>query len=76
MTEKPGKLPKVNDWDNIVRVINKSPKNFCILQANSGFFGSTIYRAIIGSSTDKSVASQRGSSTGSDIVEVSSGIGS
>ena len=28
MTEKPGKLPKVNDWDNIVRVINKSPKNF------------------------------------------------
>ena len=52
MTEKPGKLPKVNDWDNIVRVINKSPKNFCIIQANSGFFGSTIYRAIVGSSND------------------------
>jgi hypothetical protein len=50
MSEKPGKLPKINDWDNIVRVINKSPKNFCIIQANSGFFGSIIYRAIIGSS--------------------------
>ena len=46
MTEKPGKLPKVNDWDNIVRVINKSPKNFCIIQANSGFFGSTIYELL------------------------------
>lgn len=50
MSEKPGKLPKINDWDNIVKVINKSPKNFVILQANSGFFGSAIYRAIIGSS--------------------------
>jgi len=52
MSERQGRLSKANDWDNIVRVINKSPKNFCIIQTYSGFFGSTVYRAVVGSSTD------------------------
>lgn len=50
MTEKPGILPKVNDWANVVKLINTLPNNFTVLQVKSGFFGSVIYRSIAGSS--------------------------
>jgi len=43
-------VPQINDWENVLELVNRLPKNFCILQAKSGFFGSLVYRSIIGSS--------------------------
>lgn len=35
---------------SISNIINKAPKNFLLVQAKGGFFGSIVYRAIAGSS--------------------------
>lgn len=45
-------LPQVNDWTNVVKILNTAPNNFTVLQVKSGFFGSVVYRSIIGSSND------------------------
>lgn len=45
-------LPQVNDWTNVVKILNTAPNNFTVLQFRSGFFGSLVYRSIIGSSND------------------------
>ena len=37
---------------DIISLINKSPKNFCVVQALERFYGSVIYRIIAGSSKE------------------------
>jgi hypothetical protein len=35
---------------DVIKLINIKPNNFCILQADTGFFGSLVYRVVVGSS--------------------------